>query len=338
MRVLVTGGSGYIGSHTFLSLLQRQHEVFAIDNYANSSPVTYERIKQLSNQTVSFADIDVTDEQALAPIFDDFAPEAVIHFAGLKAVGESEEKPLLYYEKNLMGTVNLLKQMDRVKCHNLVFSSSATVYGKPQFLPYTEAHPLAPMNTYGRTKYWSEEIMRDWVATDPEKSVMLLRYSNPVGAHPSGQMGEDPSGVPNNLMPFIAQVAVGRRPYLNIFGNDFETIDGTGVRDYIHISDLASGHVKALDYVASHKGIEAVNLGTGKGISVLEMVAAFEEASGQTIPYQMKPRRKGDLPAFWADSTKAKDLLGWQAEMSLHDMCADVWRWQSQNPQGYETD
>ena len=281
MRVLVTGGSGYIGSHTLVTLLQDRHDVFAVDNFSNSSPETFNRVMRLSNQTFDFKEADVNDADAMSSIFSSFEPEAVIHFAGLKAVGESEEKPLLYYQENLNGTMNLLAQMDKINCKNIVFSSSATVYGIPEFLPYTEDHPLNPINVYGRTKLWSEQIISDWAATDSSKSAMLLWYFNPVGAHESGQIGEDPSGIPNNLMPFISQVAIGRRPYLNVFGDDFDTKDGTGVRDYIHISDLALGHVKALDYISQHKGVEAVNLGTGDGVSVLEMVHAFEKATGQ---------------------------------------------------------
>ncbi|MGC6518298.1 MAG: UDP-glucose 4-epimerase GalE [Candidatus Puniceispirillaceae bacterium] len=338
MRVLVTGGSGYIGSHTLLPLLHKNHEVYAIDNFANSSPATFDRVSRLSNQTFSFDEVDVTDKSALIRTCEAFKPEAVIHFAGLKAVGESSEKPLLYYQENLVGTLNILAAMEQTGCKHIVFSSSATVYGTPQFLPYTEQHPLQPMNTYGRTKYISEEMIKDWARTDPAKSAMLLRYFNPVGAHPSGQMGEDPSGIPNNLMPFIAQVAIGRLPHLNVFGDDFDTKDGTGVRDYIHVTDLADGHVKALNYICDHPGVEAVNLGTGNGVSVLEMIAAFEQASGKSIPYQVKPRREGDLPAFWADSQKAKTLLGWQATKTIDDMCRDSWAWQSQNPQGYGQD
>ena len=336
MRVLVTGGSGYIGSHTLVTLLQDRHDVFAVDNFSNSSSETFNRVMRLSNQTFDFEEADVNDADAMSSIFSAFEPEAVIHFAGLKAVGESEEKPLLYYQENLNGTMNLLAQMDKINCKNIVFSSSATVYGIPEFLPYTEDHPLNPINVYGRTKLWSEQIISDWAATDSSKSAMLLRYFNPVGAHESGQIGEDPSGIPNNLMPFISQVAIGRRPYLNVFGDDFDTKDGTGVRDYIHISDLASGHVKALDYISQHKGVEAVNLGTGDGVSVLEMVHAFETASGQKIDYKIMPRRKGDLAANWADSRKAETLLNWKATKTIHDMCADTWRWQSQNPNGYE--
>ena len=335
MRILLTGGAGYIGSHTLLQLLQQQHELCVIDNFSNAAPEALMRVARLSNRSFDHHDATILDSGRLDEIFDNFQPEAVIHFAGLKAVGESDVKPLSYYEENVFGTIQLLKAMDRAKCRRIVFSSSATVYGTPHYLPYDEAHPLAPVNPYGRTKYFIEEILKDWAKTDADKAVMLLRYFNPVGAHPSGDIGEDPMGVPNNLMPFIAQVAIGHRPVLNVFGNDYDTPDGTGVRDYIHVDDLARGHAAALDYITRHKGVEAVNLGAGKGISVLEMVQAFEQASGVSVPLHFAPRRPGDLPQFWADASKAKRLLNWEVEKSLTDMCADVWRWQSQNPHGY---
>lgn len=336
MRILVTGGAGYIGSHTLLDLLAADHEVRVVDNFANASPVAMARVARLSNRQFDTVEASITDGRALEEICADFKPEAVIHFAGLKAVGESEALPLSYYEDNVFGSIALLKAMDKCQCRHIVFSSSATVYGLPHYLPYDEAHPLAPVNPYGRTKYFIEEIIRDWAATDPEKSAMLLRYFNPVGAHKSGDIGEDPQGIPNNLVPYIAQVAVGRRAALQVFGDDYDTPDGTGVRDYIHVTDLAAGHVAALNYVAAHKGVEAVNLGTGRGHSVLEMVAAFAAASGQPIPYEIKPRRKGDVDSSYADTAKAKRLLGWTAKRSIAEMCADVWRWQSQNPQGYQ--
>ena len=335
MRILLTGGAGYIGSHTLLQLLQQHHELCVIDNFSNAAPEALMRVARLSNRSFDHHDATILDSGRLDEIFDNFQPEAVIHFAGLKAVGESDVKPLSYYEENVFGTIQLLKAMDRAKCQRIVFSSSATVYGTPHYLPYDEAHPLAPVNPYGRTKYFIEEILKDWAKTDADKAVMLLRYFNPVGAHPSGDIGEDPMGVPNNLMPFIAQVAIGHRPVLNVFGNDYDTPDGTGVRDYIHVDDLARGHAAALDYITRHKGVEAVNLGAGKGVSVLEMVQAFEQASGVSVPLHFAPRRPGDLPQFWADASKAKRLLNWEVEKSLIDMCADVWRWQSQNPHGY---
>ena len=259
----------------------------------------------------------------------------MIHFAGLKAVGDSEKLPLSYYEQNVFGTIQLLKAMDAADCRSIVFSSSATVYGTPQYLPYDEAHPLQPANPYGRTKFFIEEIIRDWAATDPAKGAMLLRYFNPVGAHESGQIGEDPLGVPNNLVPYIARVAVGRLDQLQVFGDDYDTEDGTGVRDYIHVTDLAEGHLAAINYLQHHSGVEAVNLGTGTGLSVLQMIAAFEAASGKHIPFVIAPRRKGDIDKFWADSDRAKQLLGWRAQLGIDAMCRSVWNWQSQNPDGF---
>ena len=335
MRVLVTGGAGYIGSHTMLELLAAEHTPLVVDNFANSSPVALERVARLSNRAVEHRAASITDGPAIRQIIKDFRPDAVIHFAGLKAVGESELKPLSYYEENVFGTIQLLKAIDAVGCKQIVFSSSATVYGEPHYLPFDEAHPLAPINPYGRTKYFIEEILRDWAATDPQKSVMLLRYFNPVGAHISGDIGEDPRGIPNNLVPFIAQVAVGRRDRLMVFGDDYDTPDGTGIRDYIHVSDLAAGHVAALDYASRHHGIEAVNLGTGRGHSVKEVITAFAKASGRDIPYEIAPRRKGDISTSYTSTEKAKLLLGWEAKLSLDAMCADTWHWQSQNPEGY---
>ena len=335
MRIVITGGAGYIGSHTLLDVLAADHDAIIIDNYANSSPAALARAKTLSNRDFDHYDASINNQADLEAIFDKHRPEAVIHFAGLKAVGESEEIPLTYYEENVTGTVRLLKAMDKFDCKTIVFSSSATVYGLPDFLPFDESHPLRPINPYGRTKYFNEEIIRDWAGTDPEKSAILLRYFNPVGAHSSGMIGEDPNGIPNNLVPFIAQVAVGRRSHLNIFGDDYDTPDGTGIRDYIHVSDLAAGHLAALNYAKDHKGVEPINLGTGKGHSVLEMVKAFEKASGTAINYCIMPRRKGDLDSSYADTDKAEQLLGWRATKSIDDMCQDVWRWQSQNPNGY---
>jgi UDP-glucose 4-epimerase len=335
MRVLVTGGAGYIGSHTMLEILAANHTPMVVDNFANSSPVALECVAGLSNRAFDHIDASLTDDAAISRIIEDFRPDAVIHFAGLKAVGESEQNPLSYYEENVFGTIQLLKAMDAAGCRQIVFSSSATVYGEPKYLPFDEAHPLSPINPYGRTKYFIEEILRDWAATDPQKSVMLLRYFNPVGAHVSGYIGEDPRSIPNNLVPFIAQVAVGRREKLMVFGNDYDTPDGTGIRDYIHVSDLATGHVAALDYASRNHGVEAVNLGTGRGHSVMEVIAAFTKASGRDIPYEIAPRRKGDIDTSYASTGKAKLLLGWQAKLSLDAMCSDTWRWQSQNPEGY---
>lgn len=336
MRIAITGGAGYIGSHTLLDILGDGHEALVIDNYANSSPEALARVKSLSNRTFEMSEQTITDQPSLSETFQQFKPEAVIHFAGLKAVGESEDIPLTYYEENIQGTISLLRAMDGCGCKNIIFSSSATVYGLPDYLPFDEAHPTAPINTYGRTKYFAEEIIHDWTKTDPAKSAVVLRYFNPVGAHKSGMIGEDPAGIPNNLVPFIAQVAIGRRDALSVFGNDYETKDGTGVRDYIHINDLASGHVAAVDYIAEHTGFEAINLGTGRGYSVLEVVAAFEKASGKAIPLRYEPRRKGDLASSYAECDKAKRLLGWHAQFGIDEMCEDVWRWQSQNPKGYQ--
>ena len=335
MRVLVTGGAGYIGSHTMLEILAADHTPLVVDNFSNASPVALERVARLSNRPFDHRVGSLTDGAAIRQIVEEFQPQAVIHFAGLKAVGESEQKPLSYYEENVFGTIQLLKAMDAAGCKQIVFSSSATVYGEPQYLPFDEAHPLSPVNPYGRTKFFIEEILRDWAATDPAKSVMLLRYFNPVGAHPSGQIGEDPRDIPNNLVPFIAQVAVGRRDRLMVFGNDYDTPDGTGIRDYIHVSDLASGHVAALDYASRHAGVEAINLGTGRGHSVMEVLATFGRAAGRDIPHEVAPRRRGDIAEFYANTDKAKSLLNWRATRSLDDMCESVWRWQSQNPKGY---
>ena len=336
MRVLVTGGAGYIGSHTLVELLSADHEVMVVENFSNASPIALNRVERLTNKTFETVEASIGDQSSIHQVFQEFRPDAVIHFAGLKAVGQSEEQPLVYYDNNVTGTLHLLKAMDASGCQKIIFSSSATVYGTPHYLPYDEAHPIEPVNPYGRTKYFIEEIIKDWAAVDASRSALLLRYFNPVGAHISGQIGEDPMGIPNNLMPYIQQVAVGRREKLQVFGNDYDTPDGTGVRDYIHVTDLAKGHVAALDYCAKNQGVEAVNLGTEQGYSVLEIIAAFERASGQTIPYEFAPRRKGDIAMFYADPEKAKTMLGWQAAMTLDEMAQDSWRWISDNPQGYE--
>ncbi|MGC6440628.1 MAG: UDP-glucose 4-epimerase GalE [Candidatus Puniceispirillaceae bacterium] len=335
MKILVTGGAGYIGTHTLLPLLQADHDVCVLDNFSNASPEALRRVGRLSNKSFDQLEGSITDSAVLSEIMNNFQPEAVIHFAGLKAVGESEVIPLRYYAENVFGTIQLLDAMDQIGCKQIVFSSSATVYGVPDYLPYDEAHPLKPVNPYGRTKYFIEEIIRDWAATDLEKSAVLLRYFNPVGNDRSGMIGEDPMGIPNNLMPYIAQVAVGRRDKLMVYGNDYDTIDGTGVRDYIHVSDLADGHVRALSYAATHTGVEAFNLGAGNGYSVLEVVQAFEKASGQAVPYEIASRRKGDIDEVVANPAKAKNLLGWEARLGIDEMCADVWHWQSKNPKGY---
>lgn len=329
MRILVTGGAGYIGSHTLIELLARGHELAVIDNYTNSSPEVLSAVQEITGKLFRSDTIDITDELAMGEVFADFGPEAVIHFAGLKAVGESEELPLHYYEVNVGGSVALLKCMSAHGCNSIIFSSSATVYGEPQYLPYDESHPLAPVNVYGRTKYFIEEIIRDWAKAGEVRKAILLRYFNPVGAHPSGKIGENPRGIPNNLMPFISQVATGVREQLKVFGGDYDTVDGTGVRDYLHVCDLADGHVAALDYLEQCNGVEAFNLGTGNGVSVLELVSAFEEASGQAIPYQIVDRRAGDVATSFADASRALDLMKWYTKRGVAETCQDAWNWVS---------
>jgi len=335
--VLVTGGAGYIGSHTCVELLQAGYAVTVFDNYCNSKPEALNRVERITGKTLTRVQGDVRDRTTLEAALRTSGASAVIHFAGLKAVGESGEKPLHYYDNNVVGTLCLLEAMQACGVRSMVFSSSATVYGAPQFLPYTEEHPFAPTNPYGRTKLMVEDILRDAFASDANWQFSILRYFNPVGAHPSGLIGEDPLGVPNNLMPFVAQVAVGKRDCLSVFGNDYDTPDGTGVRDYIHVTDLAEGHLRALQWMAglAQGQCRAFNLGAGIGYSVLEMVRAFEAASGQRVPYQVKPRRAGDLAGFHANADLAKQVLGWQATRNLQAMCADTWRWQSNNPEGY---
>ena len=335
MRVLVTGGAGYIGSHTLLELLAEGHEALVVDNHCNSSPTALDRVERLSNRRLSRLACDLRETEVLAAAARDFRPEAVIHFAGLKAVAESVEKPLLYYENNVQGTLSLLAAMAEADCRRIVFSSSATVYGEPRYLPYDEAHPLAPINPYGRSKQMVEEVLRDWVASGTGASAVMLRYFNPVGAHASGQIGEDPLDAPNNLMPILCQVAVGRRPVLRVFGQDYDTPDGTGVRDYVHVNDLARAHVAALDFAARQDGARAINVGTGRGHSVLELVRTFEEVSGREIPLEMAPRRPGDLAVSLADPALAHRLLGWRAAEDLAAMCRSAWEWQSRNPNGY---
>lgn len=334
--ILVTGGAGYIGSHTCLELLQAGKPVVVLDNLSNSSPVGLARVQALTEQEIIFIEGDIRDEVCLRAVFQAYPISAVIHFAGLKAVGESVEQPLRYYENNVAGTVCLLQVMAEFGCKQLVFSSSATVYGDPASVPIREDFPLSTTNPYGSSKLMVENILRDLAASDGGWSIALLRYFNPVGAHESGLIGEDPSGIPNNLMPYIAQVAVGMRESLNVFGSDYPTPDGTGVRDYIHVVDLATGHLKALDALASNQGVLTVNLGTGRGYSVLEVVAAFERASGRKVPYTLADRRPGDVAQCYADPSHAMQVLGWQAEYDLDRMCEDAWRWQSQNPNGYK--
>ena len=333
--ILVTGGAGYIGSHTCVALLSAGEQVVAFDNFCNSSPMALERVQKICGKSlVAVVEGDVRDQAALERVLAQYGCEAVLHFAGLKSVQDSVAQPLEYYDQNVIGSHRLLRAMHNTGVKRIVFSSSATVYGTPKFLPYTEAHPLNAINPYGRTKLVIEDMLRDHFASDPTWGIGILRYFNPVGAHESGLIGEDPKGVPNNLVPFVAQVAIGRRERLNVWGGDYDTPDGTGVRDYIHVMDLAAGHVSALQLLGSPQCL-AVNLGTGAGRSVLEVVRAFEAASGKRIPYDLKPRRPGDLPSYYAATDYASELMGWTSTRSLETMCADHWRWQSNNPDGY---
>jgi UDP-glucose 4-epimerase len=333
-RILLTGATGFIGSHTWLALLAAGFRVIGVDNFSNSSPEVLKRLEVLSGSSPEFVSADVCDASAMAALFAGGHIDAVVHFAAFKAVGESAAKPLAYYANNVGGLLNLCTAMSVHGCKALVFSSSATVYGAPESLPIREDSPLSATNPYGATKLMSEDILRDLQRADPAWSIALLRYFNPVGAHESGLIGEDPRGIPNNLLPYVAQVAVGRREKLQVFGDDYDTPDGTGVRDYIHVSDLAAGHVDALRYLLGHKRSLTVNLGTGRGHSVLEVVRAFERASGKTVPFEFAPRRPGDVDASYADPSLARQLLGWQAIRDLDTMCADSWRWQSMNPNG----
>ena len=336
MRILVTGGTGYIGSHTVLALLQAEHDVIVLDNLANSSKTSLERVHQLAGREVlGFEEVDLLDQPGLNRVFEQWKPEAVIHFAGLKAVGESNEKPLWYYSNNVGGTLNLLHAMEDSGCRTIVFSSSATVYGDVETMPLTEKLDKDATNPYGRTKEQIEDILADIAASDDRWNVALLRYFNPVGAHESGIIGEDPTGIPNNLMPFVAQVAVGRREKLKVFGGDYPTPDGTGVRDYIHVVDLADGHVRALEWLADNGGAKIWNLGTGRGYSVLEVREAFEKASGVEIPYEIVDRRPGDVAINYADPASALADLGWSADRDMDTMCRDHWNWQKNNPMGY---
>ena len=335
MTILVTGGTGYIGSHTVVQLLEAGHHVLVLDNLCNSKAQVIDRISQITGNPPQFIEGDVRNRKLLKQLFVDHAIETVIHFAGLKAVGESVQKPLMYYENNVSGSVVLLEEMAAAQVKSIVFSSSATVYGEPQFLPYTESHPLKPINVYGHSKLMVEQVLQDLALSDPAWRVALLRYFNPVGAHHSGLIGEDPAGIPNNLMPFVAQVAVGKRAQLSVYGNDYDTKDGTGVRDYIHVDDLASGHLAALEYLKKNAGVLKVNLGTGQGTSVFELIHAFEKAANRKIPYEVVARREGDLSEYYADAKYSKMVLGWQAQYDIDRMCVDTWRWQSQNPNGF---
>ena len=339
MRILVTGGAGYIGSHTCLELLNAGYEVTVVDNLSNSSEESLKRVQKLTGKTLDFQKVDLRDADALDKVFEGQSFNSVIHFAALKAVGESVAKPLAYYENNMTGTLNLCFAMQKHGVKNFVFSSSATVYGIPKSLPLNESAdtPIHEVtNTYGRTKLMMEYVLRDWNIAHPEINVVLLRYFNPVGAHESGQIGEDPAGIPNNLLPYVSQVAVGKLKQLSVYGDDYETEDGTGVRDYIHVVDLAKGHVAALKKLDENPGVVTYNLGTGQGYSVLEIVKAFEKASGKDVPYEVVDRRPGDIAACYADPAKATKELGWSAQAGIEEMCADSWRWQSTNPSGYQ--
>ena len=335
MNILVTGGAGYIGTHTLVELLDRGHDVVVVDNYVNSHPESLDRVREITGKTFPFYEANVCDEVALDRIFDENKVDCVIHFAGLKAVGESCAKPLMYYRNNLDGMLSLISSMRKHDVKRFVFSSSATVYRSDAGMPVDEESPLGCINPYGWTKFMGEEILRDVAKAEPDWSVVLLRYFNPIGAHESGKIGEDPNGVPNNLMPYITQTALGRLKELHVFGNDYPTPDGTGVRDYIHVVDLAEGHVAAIEYARDHTGCEAFNLGTGEGYSVLDIVHAFERVNHIKVPYEIAPRRAGDPPTVYAKVGKAETMLHWKARRTLDQMCADSWRWQTQNPHGY---
>lgn len=335
MNILLTGGAGYIGSHTVIELIENGHDVVVYDNYCNSSNESIKRVEKIVHQTIITEEGDIRDQTRLREVFTAHKIDAVIHFAGLKAVGESVEQPLRYYDNNVGGSVALLEVMQEFKCKRIVFSSSATVYGDPHTVPITEDFPLSTTNPYGQSKLFVEEILRDLSVSDSEWQIVLLRYFNPVGAHKSGTIGEDPNGIPNNLMPFIAQTAVGKREFLSVFGDDYDTKDGSGVRDYIHVVDLANAHFKAIEKITKIDKVATINIGTGNGYSVLEMVKAFEEASGKKVPYKIAPRRAGDIATCYADPKYAKEFLGWEATRGVKEMCEDSWRWQSNNPQGY---
>lgn len=335
MAILITGGAGFIGSHTCIEMLNAGKDVVVIDNLDNSSSVSLERVEKITGKKVRFYENDVCDKSALRKIFKEENIEAVIHFAGLKAVGESVREPIRYYQNNLESTISLIEVMTEFNVKKIVFSSSATVYGVAKTMPLKEGMPTGAINPYGRTKLFIEEILKDLYVADKDWSIALLRYFNPIGAHKSGLIGEDPKGIPNNLMPYISQVAVGKLEKLHVFGNDYNTVDGTGVRDYIHVVDLAKGHVKAINWAINNKGCEAINLGTGNGVSVLQLRDAFVKATGVEIPYVIDPRRPGDPDEVYADSSKAEKLLGWKAELGIEEMCEDTWRWQKNNPNGY---
>jgi len=333
--VLVAGGAGYIGSHTVVLLIEAGFEVVVYDNFCNSSIESIRRVEKIVGAKIPVVKGDIRDKESLQRVFDTYSIDSVIHFAGLKAVGESVEKPLEYYDNNVVGSNILFEVMKDNNCKSIVFSSSATVYGDPKTIPVKEDFPISATNPYGRSKLFIEEMLRDLFVSDNSWKIVILRYFNPVGAHISGSIGEDPSGIPNNLMPFISQTAVGKREFLSIFGNDYDTPDGTGVRDYIHVVDLSDAHVKALQRIESFDKVMTVNVGTGRGYSVLEMVKAFEKASGKKVAYQIAPRRAGDIAINYADTSYAKEVLGWEAKRDINQMCEDSWRWQSNNPNGY---
>jgi len=336
MAILVAGGAGFIGSHTCVELLEAGYDVVVVDNLYNASKRSLERVEEITGRKLTFYEADILDREALEQIFEKEQIDSVIHFAGLKAVGESVAKPIEYYYNNIAGTLVLCDVMRKHHVKNIVFSSSATVYGDPAFIPITEDCPKGTItNPYGQTKSMLEQVLTDIQVSDPEWNVILLRYFNPIGAHKSGRIGEDPKGIPNNLVPYVAQVAIGKRPVLGVFGDDYDTPDGTGVRDYIHVVDLAQGHVAAIRKLEEKKGVLIYNLGTGKGYSVLDVVHAFEKACGKPIPYEIKDRRPGDIATCYADPAKAKAELGWEAKYGIEEMCADSWRWQSMNPDGY---
>lgn len=337
MNTLLTGGAGYIGTHTAIELLQHGHHVVILDNFSNSRLEAVRRVESITGQHIPVIQADVRDHNAVVAALSQHRIDSVVHFAGKKAVGESVTHPLDYFDHNVNGSLTLLRAMQACSVFKLVFSSSATVYGTPHYLPFDEKHPTLAANPYGRSKLMAEEILADLHHSAPHWALTVLRYFNPIGAHPSGNIGEDPSDIPNNLLPYIAQVAVGRRPHIQVFGNDYDTPDGTGVRDYLHVVDLARGHVQALERLQHlpHPELQTINLGTGRGYSVLEVIRAFEQACGQTLPYVFAPRRFGDIPCYYANPGKAQELLGWTAKYDLPTMCADAWRWQSANPNGY---
>lgn len=335
MAILVTGGAGYIGTHTCIELIKAGYEVIIYDNFSNSSPEAVRRTEKITGQSIPLVEGDILDEEKLRSVFRENKIESVIHFAGLKAVGESVGMPLKYYHNNITGTLTLLKVMQESGVKKIVFSSSATVYGMNNPVPFKEDMPTSATNPYGWTKQMIEIILKDLYTADPEWSIVLLRYFNPLGAHESGTIGENPNGIPNNLMPYLTQVAVKKREFLTVYGNDYDTVDGTGVRDYIHVMDLANGHVQAVKYNETHTGVEAVNLGTGQGFSVLEVIQTFERVNQVPVPYQISSRRPGDIASCYADVEKAKRLFGWQTQKTLEDMCRDSWNWQSKNPEGY---